>query len=279
MREIGSTDPPWPGVLLREFSANLDYIIEVLSHLTCEKGLQDDQLPDLIDQILALKSSPDLAEFNKMTGDLRDFCARHYSAFKEGWQEDKDHYRELYRKKVFSRKILMFHCSSSNGKQESIAEALRNDCYYDVASENLEETGIEETQHQISLVYVSDPEEISLLKIKNLHNELERVNLILFDVDRKRMMEDLQIGRSVFQLGKAGTQILYRPFPTIRLLQEFERIYTRFIADLGRQVENEEIRASKEAEMHFTLKSLEEVFMFYKIMRAKRIKLQSSGRK
>ena len=77
MREFGSSLVPWPKVLLREYSANLENITEVLSHLASKKGIEDGGLAVLLEEIKSQMSYPNVELFEQMTRKLSDDCSSH----------------------------------------------------------------------------------------------------------------------------------------------------------------------------------------------------------
>jgi hypothetical protein len=221
MREFGSSLVPWPKVLLKEYSANIEIITEVLSHLALKKGIQDGGLSALLEEIKGQMSYPNVELFEQMTRKLSDYCSGHSEVLKAAASEEKDALREMYRKKAYSRKVLFMH--SGKGKEKNILGSLTRECFYNVKDEVFERREAQETEYQVTTMYVSDPEEIRMLQKRKLHEDLSRISLLIFDVDKVHVHANMQTLRSIFQVAAGGVNVLYRPLPTLRLLQEFER--------------------------------------------------------
>jgi hypothetical protein len=265
MREFGSSLVPWPKVLLKEYSANLENIIEVLSHLALKKGIQDADLSALLEEIKSQISYPNVELFEQMTRKLSDFCSRHSEVLKAAATEEKDALRELYQKKAYSRKVLFMH--SGKGKEKNILGSLTRECFYHVKDELFDRREAQEADYQVTTMYVSDPEEIKMLQKRKLHEDLSRLSLLLFDVDKVHVHANMQNLRSLFQVAAGGVNVLYRPFPTLRLLQEFERAYIHYIGTLGRMAEDVQSHPDEDGELFIPPKSLDEVYAFYQLGR------------
>jgi hypothetical protein len=94
-------------VLIEEYSANLESITDVLSHPASRKGIQDGALSALLEEIKIQISYPHVELFKQMTKRIADYCSAHSEVLKAGAAEEKDAFREMYRKKVFGRKVLL----------------------------------------------------------------------------------------------------------------------------------------------------------------------------
>jgi hypothetical protein len=258
---------PWPKVLLKEYSANLENITEVLSHLALKKGIQDGGLSALLEDIKSQMSYPNVELFEQMTKKLTDFCSHQNEVLKAGATEEKDALREMYQKKAYSRKVLIMHSGSGKGKEKNILSTLTRECFYNVKDEVFERREAREAEYQITMMYVPDPEEIRMLQKRKLHEDLSRLSLLLFDVDKVHVHANMQNLRSLFHVAAGGVNVLYRPFPTLRLLQEFERAYIHYIATLGRRAEDVDAHLDEDGELFIPPKSLDEVYAFYQLMR------------
>jgi hypothetical protein len=174
-KKFPSSLVPWPKVLLKEYSANLENITEVLAHLALKKGIEDGGLSTLLEEIKSQMSYPNVELFEQMTRKLSDSCSGHSEVLKAGATEEKDALREMYEKKAYSRKILFMH--SGKGKEKNILSTLTRECFYNVKDELFERREAQEADYQVTTMYVSDPEEIRMLQKRKLHEDLSRISL------------------------------------------------------------------------------------------------------
>ncbi|MBN2431716.1 MAG: hypothetical protein JXQ27_09585 [Acidobacteria bacterium] len=225
-----------PESMQEEWQRLFRFLSESLPPL-CQKAMIPDQdIHPIQNQMKALSSITEIApatveELNGFCRDLAALSRRYKAEFRVAHAAGRESFRRLFRKTVGGRELLLLHGSQDSDAAQSIQQTMANGCFYEVENSCLTDYNRFRNTDRLTAVYSTRPAEL---------NRLVRaagpaaIDVALMDLGEKEWTYHPSLARQALSFRHSEIRVIYRPFATIRLLQELERIYLQRLLVLSR---------------------------------------------
>jgi hypothetical protein len=205
---------------------------EFTSHLNCMTGMLKalaEMSPSLVSDCESLlesinklnqeKSAALCEETSAFNSDLERMCENHKIPVREECRSHAFMFRDIYRSTVRIKKVTLIFRDEVNERVSSLKDLLCDKCYYDVELKSEESLKSEPVRSDFALYAPSSfPGQVYLDGMPNA-----RIPMLLM-IDFGKKLEECSIAdlRRVFRHQQRNIDILYSPFPPIRLFQKVD---------------------------------------------------------
>jgi hypothetical protein len=223
--------PPSVG---KEFNSHLDCLSE-MSNILCEmKALPGSDHQKLSDMIAGLKEAPaqDVCEKTSILNrELEEVCEKNRTAIKEECRAHPFAFRVAYRNKVRVKQLCLIYQDELNERIKSLQEVLSQRCYYDVETRT-EESIKSQPVHSDFVIYAPGQPAGEVY-----FDGMPKAGIpLLLMIELGKSIEDCSIAdlRRVFRHQQNNIDVLYSPFPPIRMFQKIDIQYVQNLYKMSR---------------------------------------------
>ncbi len=222
-----------PPPVRQEFDSHLNCISEMIILLSEMKALPSDDRRKLLQTIAEVKeaNSRDLCEKTGfLNRTLEEICERRKPAIKEECRAHPSAFRDIYRNTVRVKKLCLIFEDQINERITSLKNLLCDRCYYDVETKS--EKSVRSEQVKSDFVIYAPTQHAGDVYFDGMPKA--GIPLLLM-IDLGKRIEDCSIAdlRRVFRHQQNNIDVLYSPFPPIRL---FQKIDIAYIQNLYKQI-------------------------------------------
>ena len=219
--------PEMPVKVRTEFESHLDCLSEMLNALSEMKALPEADHDKLLQMIGGMREAKtgDLCEKTALLNSgLEKICERQKTPIKEECRAHPAKFRDMYRNTVRVKKLCLICQDEPNERVSSLKETLSQRCYYDVETK-LEESIKSESVDSDFVIYTpSQPAgEVYFDGMPKAGIPL----LMMIELGKKTEECSIADLRRVFQHQQNNIDVLYSPFPPIRLFQKIDIAYVQ----------------------------------------------------
>jgi len=217
----------FPDAILQLMSHLFQYLSKSLEKLVSDANIQEDHIQPLLSDIQGMEQwnqeNQDLIpRLNALNISLSDFCSCYKSELRSAYNSERDYYRTLFREMVEPPRVYLIYGKDDEKAAETIVTTLSDGCYYDVEPVSIVDFWKTPPDYDIHAFFSLNTTELFRF-IDSDKNPM--ISLILMDLGREINKCKPGLFRTAYQIDTRKTKIIYRPFSTLRLLQEFERVY------------------------------------------------------
>lgn len=222
-----------PGQVKEEFDSHLDCVSKMLHVLSEMKALPLADQKKLSEMITDLKEAKpeDLCEktswFNR---GLEQVCEQQKTAIKEECRAHPFTFRDIYRDAVRVKQLCLIYQDEINDRVSSLKDTLHQRCYYDVETRSEESIKSEPVKSDFVIYTPSQPAG------EVYFDGMPKAGIpLLLMIDLGKEIEDCSIAdlRRVFRHQQNNIDVLYSPFPPIRLFQKIDIAYIQNLYKMG----------------------------------------------
>ncbi len=226
--------PEMPAKVRKEFDSHLDCLSEMTKILSEMKALPAEDQEKLSQTIAGLQEAKpgDLCEktsiFNR---ELEDICERNRTAIKEECRAHPFVFRVAYRNTVRVKQLCLFYQGELTERVKSLQEVLSRRCYYDVETRT-EESIKSEPVHSDFVIYAPGHPAGDVY-----FDGMPKAGIpLLLMIELGKNIEDCSIAdlRRVFRHQQNNIDVLYSPFPPIRMFQKVDIQYVQNLYKMSR---------------------------------------------
>jgi len=225
-----------PEAAQEEWRRLFRFLGESLQQLCREAAAAQPEQQSLLAQMEALSSVTDIVpdtirELNGFCRDLAALCRRYKAEFRAAHAAGREAFGLLFRQIVGGRDLLLLYGSQDRAAAESIRQTMESGCFYDVESASLADFNRYRDTDRLTAVYSTRPSELNqLLRAAGPAG----IDVALVDLGEQEMSCSPSLARQAMSFRNSDIRVIYRPFATIRLLQELERITLQRLLVLSR---------------------------------------------
>ena len=214
-----------PARVKAEFDSHLNCISGMLNTLCEMQALPTEDREKLAQMIAALKEAKpgDLCErtslFNR---GLEEVCEREKTAIREECRAHPFSFRDTYRNTVYVKKLCLIHQDEPAQRIADFKDVLCQRCYYDVETRTEESIKKEPVKSDFVIYAPSQPAG------EVYFDGMPKAGIpLLLMIELGKRIEDCSIAdlRRVFRHQQNNIDVLYSPFPPIRLFQKIDIAY------------------------------------------------------
>ncbi len=214
-----------PALVKQEFDSHLNCILEMVNALSEMKALNSTDQEKLSQMITGLKQakSEDLCEktslFNR---GLEEVCQKQKTAIREECRAHSFTFRDTYRNMVRVKKLCLIFQDEPSERITNLQDVLSQRCYYDVETRSEESIKSEPVKSDFVIYAPSQPAG------EVYFDGMPKAGIpLLLMIDLGKRIEDCSIAdlRRVFRHQQNNIDVLYSPFPPIRLFQKIDIAY------------------------------------------------------
>jgi hypothetical protein len=223
--------PPSVG---EEFNSHLDCLSE-MSNILCEmKALPGSDHRRLSDMIAGLKEAPtqDICEKTSILNrELEEICEKNRTSIKEECRAHPFAFRVAYRNKVRVKQLCLIYQDELNERVKNLQEVLSQRCYYDVETRT-EESIKSQPVHSDFVIYAPGQPAGEVY-----FDGMPKAGIpLLLMIELGKSIEDCSIAdlRRVFRHQQNNIDVLYSPFPPIRMFQKIDIQYVQNLYKMSR---------------------------------------------
>ncbi|KPK99620.1 MAG: hypothetical protein AMJ91_07075 [candidate division Zixibacteria bacterium SM23_73_3] len=226
--------PEMPAPVREEFDSHLNCIAEMVNVLSEMKALPPAEQQKLSQMIIELKGAKpeNLCEktslFNR---GLEEVCQKQKTAIKEECRAHPFVFRDTYRNTVRVKKLCLIFQDEPTERITSLQDVLCQRCYYDVETRSEESIRSEPVKSDFVIYTPSQPAG------EVYFDGMPKAGIpLLLMIDLGKSMEDCSIAdlRRVFRHQQNNIDVLYSPFPPIRLFQKIDIAYIQNMYKMGK---------------------------------------------
>lgn len=221
--EGACSDMPPP--VKKEFDSHLDCLSEMSNILSEMKALPGPDHRKLSQMMTSLKEAEagDLCEKTSILNrELEEICERNKTALKEECRAHPFAFRVAYRNKVRVKQLCLIYQDELNERIKSLQDVLSQRCYYDVETRT-EESIKSEPVHSDFVIYAPGQPAGDVY-----FDGMPKAGIpLLLMIELGKSIEDCSIAdlRRVFRHQQNNIDVLYSPFPPIRMFQKIDIAY------------------------------------------------------
>jgi hypothetical protein len=226
----GSEMPP---AVRKEFASHLDCMTKMtkaLAEMSPSLCPDCDGILEKIKKLEQAKSASLCEETSTFNLALEQMCEKHKIPVREECRAHAFTFRDIYRSTVHVKKVTLIFQDEVNERVSSLKDLLCDKCYYDVELKSEESLHSAPVRSDFALYApTSLPGQVYLDGMPNT-----RVPLLLM-VDLGKKLEECSIAdlRRVFRHQQRDIDMLYSPFPPIRLFQKVDMGYIEHLYKHG----------------------------------------------
>ena len=222
-----------PATVREEFISHLNCVTQMLKSLaemSPSLGSECDNILERIKKLNQEESANLCEETSTFNLALEQMCEKHKTPVREECRAHAFKFRDIYRSTVHVKKLALIYENEVTDRVASLKDILCEKCYYDVELKS-EESLKSEPVHSDFALYAptSLPGQVYLDGMPNA-----KVPLLLM-VDLGKKLEECSIAdlRRVFRHQQRNIDMLYSPFPPIRLFQKVDIGYIEHLYKHG----------------------------------------------
>jgi hypothetical protein len=210
-----------------ELESHLDCLSGMLNALSEMKALPQADHERLLEMTNGMKEarSEDLCENTSLLNSgLEEVCERQKIAIREECRAHPTAFRDIYRNSVRVKKLCLISQDEPSERVSTLKETLSQRCYYDVETRSEESIKSESVTSDFVIYTPSQPAgEVYFDGMPKAGIPL----LLMIELGKK--IEDCSIAdlRRVFRHQQNNIDVLYSPFPPIRLFQKIDIAYVQ----------------------------------------------------
>jgi hypothetical protein len=215
----GSEMPP---TVREEFTSHLNCMTRMLKALTEISPSLSSECNGILEKITKLEKEESAAlceETSSFNLALEQMCENHKTPVREECRAHAFTFRDIYRSKVHVKKLALIYENEITDRVSSLKDILCDKCYYDVELKSEKSLKSESVRSDFALYApTSLPGQVYLDGLPNAEVPL----LLMVDLGKK--LEECSIAdlRRVFRHQQRNIDMLYSPFPPIRLFQKVD---------------------------------------------------------
>jgi hypothetical protein len=223
-----------PPPVKQEFDSHLKCLSGMFNILSEVRALPSADQEKLLKMVSGLKEakSPDLCEktglFNRA---LEEVCEKQKTPIREECRAHPLAFRDTYRNTVRVKKLTLIYQDEPTERITNLQDTLTQRCYYDVETRSEESIRSESVKSDF-IIYAPTEHagEVSLEDILRSGIPL----LLMIDLGKK--IEECSITdlRGAFRHEQNNIDVLYSPFPPIRLFQKIDIAYVQDLYKMGK---------------------------------------------
>lgn len=216
-----------PGRVKEEFESHLDCLSGMVNILGEMKALSSEDKEKLLQMITDMKEAgpEQLCEKTSMFNrELEEICKREKTAIREECRAHPFTFRDTYRNTVYVKKLCLIHQDEPAERIASFKDVLCQRCYYDVETRT-EESIRKEPVHSDFVIYAPSQPAGEVY-----FDGMPKAGIpLLLMIELGKRIEDCSIAdlRRVFRHQQNNIDVLYSPFPPIRLFQKIDIAYVQ----------------------------------------------------
>ena len=220
-----NASPEMPAPVKKEFDSHLNCILQMVKDLSEMKAIPPADREKLSHMITGLKEakSADLCEktslFNR---GLEEVCQKQKIAMREECRAHPFTFRDIYRDTVRVKQLCLIYQDEINDRVSSLRDTLCQRCYYDVETRSEESIRSEPVNSDFVIYTPSQPAG------EVYFDGMPKAGIpLLLMIDLGKRIEECSIAdlRRVFRHQQNNIDVLYSPFPPIRLFQKIDIAY------------------------------------------------------
>jgi hypothetical protein len=228
--------PEMPTKVKSEFDSHLNCLSEMTNVLSEMKALPQDDKEKLSQLITGLKEAKtaDLCEKTSILNrELEEVCEKNRTAIKEECRAHPFAFRVAYRSTVQIKQLCLFYQGELSERVKNMQEVLSQRCYYDVETRT-EESIKSEPVHSDFVIYAPGHPAGDVY-----FDGMPKAGIpLLLMIELGKNIEDCSIAdlRRVFRHQQNNIDVLYSPFPPIRMFQKIDIQYVQNLYKMSRFV-------------------------------------------
>lgn len=210
-----------------ELDSHLDCLSEMLNALSEMKALPQADHEKLLQIMTGVREAKtkDLCENTSLLNSgLEQVCERQKTAIREECRAHPTTFRDIYRNAVRVKKLCLICHDEPNERVSTLKETLSQRCYYDVETKSEESIKSESVNSDFVIYTPSQPAgEVYFDGMPKAGIPL----LLMIELGKKPEECSIADLRRVFQHQQNNIDVLYSPFPPIRLFQKIDIAYVQ----------------------------------------------------
>jgi hypothetical protein len=227
-----------PDQVKEEFNSHLTCISGMLDTLSDMKALPPTDQKRLSQMINEMREahSKDLCEktslFNR---GLEEICEKQKTSIREECRAHPFTFRDIYREAVRVKKLCLIYQDEPTERVTSLRDTLCQRCYYDVETRSEESIRKEPVNSDFVIYTPSQPAG------EVYFDGMPKAGIpLLLMIELGKRIEDCSIAdlRRVFRHQQNNIDVLYSPFPPIRLFQKIDIAYVQNLYKTGSHFKN-----------------------------------------
>jgi len=222
-----------PARVKEEFTSHLNCMTEMtkaLAEMSPSLCPECDAILERIKKLDQAESAALCEETSTFNLALEQMCQKHKTPVREECRAHGFKFRDIYRSSVHVKKLALIYEDEITDRVSSLKDILCEKCYYDVELKSEESLKSEPVRSDFALYApTSLPGQVYLDGLPNA-----KVPLLLM-VDLGKKLEECSIAdlRRVFRHQQRDIDMLYSPFPPIRLFQKVDIGYIEHLYKHG----------------------------------------------
>ena len=222
-----------PDKVKEEFNSHLDCIsgmFHVLSEMKALLPADQEKLSKMITELKEAKPENLCERTSLFNRGLEQVCEQQKIAIREECRAHPFTFRDIYRDTVRVKQLCLIYQDEVDGRVSSLKDTLCQRCYYDVETRSEESIKSEPVKSDFVIYTPSQPAgEVYFDGMPKAGIPL----LLMIELGKK--IEDCSIAdlRRVFRHQQNNIDVLYSPFPPIRLFQKIDIAYIQNLYKLS----------------------------------------------
>ena len=214
-----------PAQVKEEFDAHLNCVSGMLNVLLEMKALptaDQERFSKMITELKEAKPKDLIEKTSLFNRGLEEVCEQQKTAIREECRAHPFAFRDIYRDTVRVKQLCLIYQDEVNDRVSSLRDTLCQRCYYDVETRSEESIKSKPVKSDFVIYTPSQPAgEVYFDGMPKAGIPL----LLMIDLGKK--IEDCSIAdlRRVFRHQQNNIDVLYSPFPPIRLFQKIDIAY------------------------------------------------------
>ncbi|MFQ6002793.1 MAG: hypothetical protein ACE5KJ_03520, partial [Candidatus Zixiibacteriota bacterium] len=214
-----------PPAVRQEFHTHLNCMAQMLKALAEMSPSHTSECENLLERIKKLEKAESTTvceETSAFNLALEQMCGKHKTSVREECRAHAFAFRDIYRSSVRIKKLALIYENEVTDRVSSLKDTLGEKCYYDVELKSEQSLKSEPVKSDFALYApTSLPGQVYLDGLPNAQVPM----LLMIDLGKK--LEECSIAdlRRVFRHQQKNIDILYSPFPPIRLFQKVDTGY------------------------------------------------------
>ncbi len=223
LREGAPSEMPAP--VKKEFDSHLSCVSEMVNILSEMKALppvDQEKLSEMITELKEAKPEDLVEKTSLFNRGLEEVCQKQKTAIREECRAHPFAFRDIYRNSVRVKELCLIYQDEISERIINLQDILSQRCYYDVETRSEESIKSEPVKSDFVIYTPSQPAgEVYFDGMPKAGIPL----LLMIDLGKK--IEDCSIAdlRRVFRHQQNNIDVLYSPFPPIRLFQKIDMAY------------------------------------------------------
>jgi hypothetical protein len=214
-----------PAKVRKEFDSHLNCMSEmtnILSEMKALPSAEGERLSQIVAELKEAKAEDLCEKTSLFNRELEDICEKQKTAIKEECRAHPFVFRVAYRNTVRVKQLCLIYQDEVNERVNALQDVLSQRCYYDVETRS-EESIRSEPVHSDFVIYAPGQPAGDVY-----FDGMPKAGIpLLLMIELGKKIEDCSIAdlRRVFRHQQNNIDVLYSPFPPIRLFQKIDIAY------------------------------------------------------